>query len=120
VKPQHPAVNIDDLRSILASAQRDSQRLPAFATLIFHDDACWADIIAGLDQSPALAETAAVYLHAQLDVPHRGMPILDKSAWLSLLTQSGRSPSDKVRAASPPAPSLWQRIRRAMTRRAEK
>ena len=120
MKPHPPQVNIDDLRSTLAGTQRDSQRLPAFATLIFHDDACWADVISGLDQSPALAETAAVYLHAQLDVPHRGTPILDKSAWLSLLTQSGRSPSDKVRTVSPPAPSLWRRIRRAVTRREEK
>jgi hypothetical protein len=119
VKPQRATVSIDELRSRVAHAQPESERLAAFATLIFHDEARWSDVVAGLDESPAIAETAAVWLHAQLDVPHRGSPILEKTTWLTHLTQSGRSPADKVKARLPRPPSLWQRIRRAITRRAK-
>jgi hypothetical protein len=121
----HPAQpSIDDLRAAFASATPESERLAAFAALVFHDDARWSDLLAGLDDSPQVAQTAALYLHTQLHTPHRGSPILEKTTWLTILADSGHSPDDKV-TPPPPAPpleqpaqpSLWQRIHRILFRR---
>jgi hypothetical protein len=118
--PTHPT--IDDLRADFASATRESDRLAAFAALVFHADAQWSDLLAGLDDSPQVAQTAALYLHTQLDTPHRGSPILEKTTWLTILADAGHSPEDKVTPPSaPPAQpprSLWQKIRGALFRRA--
>ena len=119
----HPAQpGIDDLRADFASATRESDRLAAFAALVFHDDAQWSDLLAGLDDSPQVAQTAALYLHTQLNTPHRGSPILEKTTWLTILADAGHSPDDKVTLPSaPPAQpprSLWQKIRGALFRRA--
>ena len=117
---KHPPAqpSIDDLRADFARATPESERLAAFATLIFHDDARWSDLLAGLDDSDPIAQTAALYLHTQLNTPHRGSPILEKTTWLTLLAESGQSPDDKVTPPPPPAsPSLWQRIRHVLFRR---
>jgi hypothetical protein len=120
----HPPTQpgIDDLRADFASATRESDRLAAFAALVFHDDAQWSDLLAGLDDSPQVAQTAALYLHTQLNTPHRGAPILEKTTWLTILTDAGQAPDDKVAPAPPPPEqpaqlSLWQRIRRALFHR---
>lgn len=94
MNPQPP--NLDDLRANLHRAQLPADRLRAFSAILFHPDALWSDILAGLDESPAIAEVAAVWLHVQLNVPHRGVVILDKTRWLALLEQAGRSPSERV------------------------
>ena len=120
----HPPTQptIEDLRAAFASAPSESERLAAFASLVFHDEARWSDLLAALDDSEQIAQTAALYLHAQLNTPHRGSPILEKATWLTILTQSNQSPDDKVTPPptpppTPAPPSLWQRIRRALFRR---
>ena len=116
----HPPTQptIEDLRAAFASAPSESKRLAAFASLVFHDDARWSDLLAALDDSDPIAQTAALYLHAQLNTPHRGSPTLEKTTWLALLTQSNQSPDDKITPPPTPAPpSLWQRIRHAFRRR---